>query len=126
MIGPDTYLQHSLTSPGLMRSCPPALLLFSPMMIFSISWISLISRNMLLIFAAGRYFLKSSLTLILSARFFPMVLKKLFMVLLREATLFTGWGGRVAPEFLITLANHLIYAKDFLRVPFFTNGFRKY
>ena len=37
---------------------------------------------------------------------------------IREYSLFMGWGGRVAPEFLITLANHLIYAKDFLRVPF--------
>ena len=38
---------------------------------------------------------------------------------IREALSFTGWGGRVAPEFLITLANHLIYSKDFLHVPLF-------
>ena len=39
---------------------------------------------------------------------------------LREASLFLPWGGgRHPPEILITLANHLICAKDFLRVPLF-------
>ena len=35
-------------------------------------------------------------------------------------------GGQVAPELLITLTNHLIFAKDFLVSLHFTQGFRKY
>ena len=41
----------------------------------------------------------------------------IYIILLREGSLFTGWGRQVT-EFLITLANHLIYAPFLHNIPF--------
>ena len=43
-----------------------------------------------------------------------------------EALLFTSYGGgRQLAQILITLANPLIYAKDFLQVPLFYPSIKK-
>ena len=40
--------------------------------------------------------------------------------LFREASLFMRWGGAHLPQILISLANDLIQANDFIRVPLFS------
>ena len=40
-------------------------------------------------------------------------------ILIREDSEFNGLGGRHIPQILISLANGLIYANGFIRVPLF-------